>query len=91
MCTFVPTPIQDARIIGTHRPYEVLTMGIKALYPPSPYPPKGPYDRSSQGATLLLKRLVRSEVVVQPLLWQTGLLSKQQQLRLPICQINVGT
>ena len=56
MCTFVPTPIQDARIIGTYRPYEVLTTGIKAPYPPSPYPPKGPYDRSSRGATLLLKK-----------------------------------
>ena len=27
-----------------NRPYEVLIMGIKAPYPPSPYPPKGPYD-----------------------------------------------
>ena len=27
------------------RPLLGLIMGIKAPYPPSPYPPKGPYDK----------------------------------------------
>ena len=30
--------------ISLHRLYEVLIMGIKAPYPPSPYPPRGPYE-----------------------------------------------
>ena len=36
-----------------NRPYWVLIMGIKAPYPPSPYPPKGPYEKLNNYSFIL--------------------------------------
>ena len=37
-------------------------MGIKAPYPPSPYPPKGPYDRGFFAGPGLSSRLAEGPV-----------------------------
>ena len=44
-------------------------MGIKAPYPPSPYPPKGPYECTSEayeGGLWLPRHLPRGESTVKP-------------------------